>query len=289
MQRILLVLITIHVLLLSLVISGCGTDNISLTGHDKAGVKESMVEKQKDPTATAEPVPSFEYPKPSKLTQSASFDLNSDGKIDKIKFYGEPGGYMYVLRINNSSITDRGENLDGYFRIVDIDSRDGILEISISESGPSDDYQTAFYSYDGKNIVFMGKIQGADHGYFSRNLEIDGSGVLHTVTEGELWNGAYKNKYKLSKNHLLEKIPQDLHSIGLRMRVLRELPLQTSRTNPKTKIVLQPGEIATILASDNKAWYLVENSRGIKGWLAVERFYIVKGTGLGIDKFFERR
>lgn len=97
MQRILLILIAIHVLLLSLVMSGCDANNVSLTGRDKTGVKKLMVEEQKSSTATTEPVPAFAHPDPSKLTQSASFDLNGDGKIDKIKFYYEPGGYLYTL------------------------------------------------------------------------------------------------------------------------------------------------------------------------------------------------
>ena len=54
-----------------------------------------------------------------------------------------------------------------------------------------------------------------------------------------------------------------------------------------TAIPLQTGEKVTIVASDNKAWCLVKNSKGKQGWFAVDEFCIIRGTNLAASEFFE--
>ncbi|MBE0448456.1 MAG: SH3 domain-containing protein [Actinobacteria bacterium] len=296
MQLTFLRLFVTSLFLAVLAISGCTLDDGFLVNRDKG---ETGKPNTKQHATTSATVPQSTTttntlsPRSSKFLQSAKVDLNGDGVIDIIRFdcplldESIVVRDTYTLYINNSSVRGEGSNLDGYFRIVDIDQRDNVKEISVGESGPSDDYATAFYYYDGNKIVFMGKVQGADN-ELAKDIKIDGSGTLHTRTRGEiLHTWFYPDSYRLSKAHTLERISQDLYEMNWKVKVVKELPLQTSRTNPKTSVVLQPGEEVTILKSDDKEWCLVENSKGIKGWFAVEDFSVIKGTGLEASRFFE--
>lgn len=62
---------------------------------------------------------------------------------------GNAGGYSYMLRVNGSSVSGTGDNLDGVMYISGLDKKDKLKEIAITESGPSVDYATAFYFYNG--------------------------------------------------------------------------------------------------------------------------------------------
>lgn len=204
--------------------------------------------------------------------QIDGIDLNGDGIVDIIRFGCVKGGDTFSLVINNSAITGNGSTLDGYYKIVDIDSTDHIKEISISESGPSNDYATQFYYYDGQNICSLGKIEG------SHEVKIDGSGIVRTQTRGGiLHTWFYPDSYKLSEDHTLEHIDQDLYVMNCMVTMRESLPLQKARGDPEVIVVLAPGEVVKILATDNKEWCLVENSKGIKGWFAVDGYDKIRG------------
>lgn len=62
-------------------------------------------------------------------------DLDGNGTKDKISFVCQSGGSEFILTVNDISIKGTGDNLDGHFKIVDIDNKDNIKEIAIPESG----------------------------------------------------------------------------------------------------------------------------------------------------------
>jgi hypothetical protein len=234
---------------------------------------------------------------PSRLVQSARVDLNGDGNADKIRFYCEPGGSSFVLRINNKEITGTGDYLSGYFRIVDIDSKDSFAEVTVGERTPTyeqyiEDDMTNFYAFVDDTIVFMGKANGGDIGTYGRPPEIDGSGIVKTLVNANVWAPMYPVSYRLSKDHLLDKLPNhELLDIKWRVKLKSELPIRESRTNSRIVMVLIPDEIATLLATDNERWYLLENAEGKRGWFAVENRWYVKdnrGVSVRIDKVFDR-
>lgn len=215
-------------------------------------------------------------------------DLNGEGKKDKISFKCSED--EFTLTINGASIKGSGDMLDGKYKIVDIDTKDKIQEISISESGSSDDYATAFYYYNGKKIVFMGKVQGSDsmNNDILGSIKINGKGTVIARTRGQiLHTWFYDDPYKLTKSHTLARVPQDLYQMNAQVKVIKPLALQKSRTNSETAVTLQTGETVIILASDDKQWCLVQNSKGAKGWFAVEDFDKIKGTNLRASEVFE--
>ena len=221
-----------------------------------------------------------------------STDLNGDGVKDKIRFeytaydYGENYG-EYVLCVNDTSIGEYGENLYGFHEVVDIDVSDGIKEIAISEAGPSDDYATTFYYYDGRRIMHMGKISGA-YEVDDSHVKIDGAGIVQTISRGRvLHTWFYPDAYRLSDEHKLEHIDQELYWMNYPVTVKMALPLQKTRMSDEPVVTLQPGDQIKILMSDNKAWFLVEDSRGIKGWSAVDGYDEIRALGKPADEVFE--
>ena len=206
-----------------------------------------------------------------------STDLNGDGVKDEVRFEcrKHPIDEIfagYTLCVNDTSIDGYGENLYGFYEVVDIDVNDGIKEIAISEAGPSHDYATTFYYYDGRRIIHMGKISG---GYEEddRHVKIDGSGIVQGISRGRvLHTWFYPDAYRLSDGHKLEHIDQELYWMNYSVTVKMALPLQKTRRSDEPVVTLQPGDQIEILMSDDKAWFLVEDSRGIKGWFAVLDF-----------------
>ncbi|HIE12868.1 MAG TPA: hypothetical protein EYP63_05520 [Desulfotomaculum sp.] len=217
--------------------------------------------------------------------QTGRIDLNGDGVVDTVRFTCREEAGNFTLYVNDALIIGEGENLYGYCKVVDIDTSDSLKEISVGEAGGSGDSATAFYYYDGERIIAMGKIQGSGSGDV---LKIDGSGVVTAKTRGKtLHTWFYPAFYKLSEDHLLERIPQEMYEMNHKVRVIKEFELQKSRTDPETAVVLQPGEEAVILASDDKEWCLVQNSKGVRGWFAYEKYDTIKGTKLRVRDVFE--
>ncbi|MEW6447106.1 MAG: hypothetical protein AB1426_03325 [Bacillota bacterium] len=212
-------------------------------------------------------------------------DLNGDGVVDTIRFTCREEGGDFTLYVNDAFVIGEGENLDGYCKVVDIDANDSFKEISVGETGRDDGYSVAFYYYNGERVIPMGKIEGSES---ADVLKTDGSGIVATKTRGKtLHTWFYPDFYRLSDAHLLERIPQELYEMNHKVRVVKEFKLQKSRTDPETAVVLQPGEEAVILASDDKEWCLVQNSRGVKGWFSFEKYDIIKGTKMSIRDVFE--
>lgn len=212
---------------------------------------------------------------------TASADLNGDGKNERIKLEGDSD--QFRLTVNDRFIEGTGDNLDGLLFLCDINEQDPYKEIAVTESGPSSDSKTAFYYYDGNNIIFMGKIQGNQD-----VLQITGSGTFITRSRGDiLQTWFYTDRYKLSADHQLVNIPQELYKMDTPVTVRKKLSLQQSPTDSDTALVLNPGEIVIITACDNKEWCLVEKPTGEKGWFAIDNYSTVRGTGLNASDYFE--
>ncbi|MEN6312651.1 MAG: YARHG domain-containing protein [Clostridiaceae bacterium] len=214
--------------------------------------------------------------------KTAAEDLNGDGSRDQIKLECEPGSDTFTLYINDFILNGKGCNLDGVMYLCDIDPADSYKEIAITESGPSADEATYFYYYDGKKINFMGKIQGSQY-----NIKITGSGMLTTGSRGHiLQTWFYRDRYRLSANHELENIPQELYSMNMMVIVKKEMLLQKSPADTSTAVRLEPGEVVLIAACDDREWCLVETSSGEKGWFAVDGYNKIRGTSFDADEYF---
>ncbi len=212
---------------------------------------------------------------------SISLDINSDGIKENISLNCTTGGDKFSLKVNRASIAGTGDNLDGVMYIADIDSKDKYKEIAITESGPSGDYNTYFYYYNGSTLIFMGKVQGSDF-----NIKVKGSGSFTTKTRGSiLQTWFYTDEYKLDSNHKLSVVAKKYYKMNTIITVKRQLKLQKSPTDPAVVVTLKVGEKAMLTDTDNNKWCAVETARGSKGWFRVENFDNIKS--LPASEYFE--
>ncbi|MFA5842364.1 MAG: SH3 domain-containing protein [Candidatus Gracilibacteria bacterium] len=222
--------------------------------------------------------------KDENFVNTMTTDLNSDGIMDQISFEIPKTLDSFTLQVNDALVEGNEQNLKSYIEIVDIDPTDSFKEIAVSDYGPSSDYRTFFYFYDGKNLISMGETQGIP----GLNMTFPGNGTFITQTRGQiLQTWFYEDQFKLTDAHSIENIPQDLYEMNTPVIVLQPLPLQKSRTDSEQVAILEVGESATILSSDNKEWCLVETSTGVQGWFVIENFDIIKGTNLSATEVFD--
>lgn len=225
-------------------------------------------------------------------------DINEDGKKDDIKLWAlynlDYDGYKdYTLQVNEAKSNFTGDNVETQFNIVDIKTGDGFKEIAVSEYGPSADERTSFYRYDGKKIVLLGDIPGFYGDYHqytgkdSSDIKIDGSGVIKTLSLGNILHSwFYEDTFEL-KNGKIVKVPKELYKMNTVVTVLKPVTLKESRNNSKNGISLKPGEKVTIKETDNKNWCSIVNSKGQVGWIEIEEFYIIKSLGLPAPEVFD--
>lgn len=222
-------------------------------------------------------------------------DLNNDGIEEMITLTMNDEWFNYsTLQVNNNILTFLGEEIESTFNIVDIDSSDKYKEIAVSEYGPSSDFTTTFFYYDNDILFPTGKIEGFYGSAYSygedsdwNQVRIDGNGKIFTQSRGSLLHTwFYQDEYKLSDEHWLVYVPKDLYEMNTEVEVIEEFTLQKSRTDASDAITLKKGEKVTIVASDNKEWCLVENSKGETGWFAVDNFDIIRGLNKRASEVF---
>lgn len=215
-------------------------------------------------------------------SSNLSLDLNGDSIKENISFSCKQGSDTFTLVVNNTKFEGTGYNLDGEIYICDIDKSDRYKELAVTESGPSSDYATEFFLYDGKNLVSMGKIEG--DAYFIKILE---NGTVVTQTRGRiLQTWFYSDVYKLSNNHKLINVPKDLYKMNTFVRLKKPLNVKKSRESDETFKIPQ-GEIAVILRTDNKEWCEIMDSNGRIGWFALENYGHLKGTEMDTSEVFD--
>jgi hypothetical protein len=195
---------------------------------------------------------------------SVTCDLDGNGTPENIVVLFNPDGWSFTLRINHFSVSGSGAGLNETFAIVDVDTLDGLREIAVTESG-ADDNVTHFYGFDGSRIFSMGSIEG------SGDIRVDGSGLLRARKRGEIlqiWS--YPTLHRLNPEHRFERIEMELYPMNTPVKLKKPLQLVRSRSNPVPALLLEAGEKAVILSSDDVGWCLVRNSAGATGWFSID-------------------
>ena len=221
-------------------------------------------------------------------------DLNED-KVDEkiILTLKSSETYKYSLEIGDAKIDVRGNNIEPDFNIVDIDYKDGIKEIAISEYGPSNDEATRFYYYNGEKIINIGYISGfygPMHQYgegMVGDMKIEGMGKVITKTRGEiLHTWFYEDEYGLSKHHYLLNKKKTLYEMDAKVTVLKEIELQKSPEDETKVLKLLPDEEVIISYTDNHEWCMVQTTDGQEGWFAVDGFDTIRELNLPATEVF---
>ena len=210
---------------------------------------------------------------PKTTIQTATADLDGDGKVDKITLklffkYGEAGSY--ALQVNNAMIKgDLTPPIEG-FKIIDIDKSDKFKEIAINTPGPSDDYESIVFWYDGKALKQVAHFDGVASFYG------------HGVVDIRDWMGFWEihRRYTLdSKTRTLKEIPQQFYSVGSKAKVREAFKIyarqeQIGKKGAAPIVTLRAGGSATVLLWDPVSkYYLVKTDSSILGWSTEEQLF----------------
>lgn len=103
--------------------------------------------------------------RPNSFFVEGEYDLNQDGKPDKInimiKGFGDTDGEEVQAYIEVNGIKQdfyMSYSTDGEVRIFDLDKNDKFFEVAIFDEGPSGDPHYDFFRYDGERLYTIGGI-----------------------------------------------------------------------------------------------------------------------------------
>lgn len=278
----------LSILMISVFAVGCGQ-------RPPTKEPETSSTQNKEYSLQVESIPNEENGFIRKISTKA--DLDGEGKEESVFLLVKksPNGdevNAIELHVDEKTVDYEGEMIDPLFKIVDISDQDKYLEIALSEEGPSGDYATIFFRYDGKNLKELKKISGFLGKYpGSENLGsviIDHSGLVRTKTRGEiLHTWFYDDSYRLNEADELVNVKQDIYEMNTEVEVIKEIKLKKSKGSDDDGITLNKGEKVNIDQTDNISWCRVTNSNGETGWFEVKNFYEIKGyEGMNADEFF---
>jgi hypothetical protein len=215
-----------------------------------------------------------------KADTMVSCDLNGDGAEEKIIYRKS----RQELIINNKTIKLNLEDLADSFAIVDLDQKDKFKEILISDYGPSDDYSTWYYYFDGTNIVKMGETEGL----FDSGINFDGSGRITASTRGHILQTWFFDKnFQLSKEHKLAEVFQELYPTDYDVSLKIPLKLYKNRTDSVPSLLVSKSQVVKIIGTDDKEWCLIKTANGTKGWIGVDDYSTIRNNGLPAWEVFE--
>ena len=141
---------------------------------------------KKEPDYSAKPDEKTGYIHSHPAGTVVRYDLNGDeiGEDITLTTHEYEAG---KLTVGDASVEIWSATPTGYFTVLNVDPARNVLLVGVSDYGPSDDFQTVFYSYDGKRIVEAGYIHDVIgqnvYGYTGATCNGDG-----TVTAKRRWD-----------------------------------------------------------------------------------------------------
>lgn len=241
------------------------------------------------------------YPKEYKTGQKVMEDIDGDGREEEIRYdvkeSGDYAGYSCILTVNGASyelceyaamVTPETD----CFYVTDINAYDDSLEIAVLDDGPSGDYVTYFYRYDGNTLEFAGEVTGFP--FKEKNGGINGftgqSGIYGTIRT-DILETAYLNGYWWydSDAGKLEYMDTGMHRYQYFTphRLYVDLPLWEAMDQTSDQVTVSSGQDVFFISSDAKEWIYVRAKDGTKGYIHVDGENISNAGRLGSEVFSE--
>lgn len=223
-----------------------------------------------------------------------SADLNGDESMDAIYFDAvsddTTGKMKSALTINGKDFSSvlqakgrwlsygASSNCGQQYYLIDLDASDKYKELAIQDEGESNNPQTYFYRYNGKQLNYLGSIydllsnsttKATGDGTVSANLPIH---MLETLSA--------KGSYKLDDNKL-SLVPQDWYTIDystLELKyqchnLLKSVSVYTKPDTQSDKVLLtSDNDPVTFPATDNKHWFKIKTNNGKLYYLYMKDF-----------------
>lgn len=221
-------------------------------------------------------------------------DLDGDGKAEEVSVSAYKDGrdvwLLGSLTINGEDFASEVYDLGyaGYspdsacFAITDIVSGDGLLEIAVQDLGPSDDYTTTFFRYDGSRLHLLGTVEGLIYSSYTGlgDVGFDGSGSISTYMRLGVLQTWYANVTWSEDGGALYLEDSDVYMAVAENQAKTLVPLTLYASNDlgSAKTEISAGEELTFKGSDNSEWVLV-SFKGGDMWLHLASSYSVESGG----------
>lgn len=221
-------------------------------------------------TAMSKPVDATFYP----INKAVNVDLDGDGTKEKILYTGKD------LRINGVSQSQSiksdvwsNEPNQKHFVIVDINSVDPSKEIGILTDGPSDDYETFFYSYSNGYLSDIGSVPAIMD---DLSKSFDGKGYIYGDKRLSVLQTWYAPARWKLEGQTVFMDPDDLYYPIVydyqKTVILKEdLPIYKNIGDPDPTGTMKPQKVE-FLATDNSNWCQIKGKDGTTGWFKFDRF-----------------
>jgi len=226
-------------------------------------------------------------PKVETETQQITADLDGDGTEETITLEYKPDFGDYILTIDIANAEGWLEPYLLGMELIDIDTSDDRMEIAVETAGPSDDYETIYYTLVNNRVEEIGHV----YGYATE----EGNGDVHS----DVWMGfwARTDVHRLDPSTgLLEHINQEIVAVmgwydgvesGIECTVLEPFPIYVYPDGEDVIADLEEDNRFSILACyftdpvfppegtwrDIYAdWYMLRTESGITGWAQLGDF-----------------
>jgi hypothetical protein len=195
-------------------------------------------------------------------TNSASVDLNGDGKPEALALSVDEAKEEFVLKAGTSTVRGPiGGSTPSGFVVVDLDSSDKRKEVSVHTGQTDSDKREYLYAFDGKTLKPLGSVPSL--------TEARGNGIILSDSWQGFWNRRDKYAYD-AKAGKVSEVPQELYAVDVEATVKQSFPLARSRTDKTAVATLAQGSKIEILAAapvgKGDYLYLVKSSTGLLGW-----------------------
>jgi len=194
-------------------------------------------------------------------------DLDGDRKGEFVRiavFRTSDGWYdRCVIEVGQAMIAVRGEGFQPEYVIVDVDTADHYREIRIVEQGHGGTYGIRLFRYNGANVKQIG--------VFPMAAAALGDGTVEAKCQGKvLSTWFYTCRYEMDSSGVFVEVQQKTIELNIPVVLKRELTIHSEPNGSAATSVLEPGKSATIVATDNKEWCLIEAESGVRGWFVVD-------------------
>lgn len=207
------------------------------------------------------------------LQETATVDVNGDGKPDTVSISAKSEATRFTLKINAATLTATKNgfyNTDG-FQILKLNANPKVRYIAVLLSGDSDDRETRLFLYNGKTIRPAGVVPAT---------VVAPTGIIYA----EWWMGFWqcKGKFLPDANGVVQIVPQAGYYVGKTGTVkttfvIRAAPSPTAPVvanvapNSKVELILYK-PVGKVPGDPMKGYYLFKTSTGLCGWADYKAF-----------------
>ncbi len=229
--------------------------------------------------AEANPETMLEIGQITRIEPGVGIDLDADGDMETVAFeiLKDAEGYDAGFRLSVGELSVEGEawSLNEEIYALRLNRYDTLL--LVSDYGPSDDYETFFYRYEGDCLRYVGSIYA-----LPESMKADNGIITAPVRGNLLYTWFHDADFGLAEywgndgkaDARIYPIPRYLYPMGVMAKLKVDLPLNVSMTDSANACTIERGGCVILCATDDYQWVYIQAADGSgSGWMQVSGEY----------------